>query len=151
MMDEVKRSLPIDIAVCAAAVSDFKPINKSKNKIKRKNKNLSKISLEKNADILEFLSKNNKARPGIVVGFSAETENVIQNSKLKIKEKYCDLIIANDVSKKDIGFNSDFNKVSLIDKNGKIKDIPRNKKSFIASTIAKIILDKLLMNDKNIN
>jgi len=151
MMDEVKKSLPIDIAVCAAAVSDFKPINKSKNKIKKKDKNLSKVSLEKNADILEFLSKNNKARPGIVVGFSAETENVIQNSKLKIKEKYCDLIVANDVSKKDIGFNSDFNKVSIIDKKGKIKNIPKNKKSFIASTIAKIILDKLLMNDKNIN
>ena len=151
MMDEVKKSLPIDIAVCAAAVSDFKPINKIKNKIKKKDKNLSKISLEKNADILEFLSKNNKARPGIVVGFSAETENVIQNSKLKIKEKYCDLIIANDVSKKDIGFNSDFNKVSIIDKKGKIKNIPKNKKSFIASTVAKIILDKLLMNDKNIN
>ena len=151
MMDEVKRSLPIDIAVCAAAVSDFKPINKSKNKIKRKNKNLSKISLEKNADILEFLSKNNKARPGIVVGFSAETENVIQNSKLKIKEKYCDLIVANDVSRKDSGFNSDYNKVSIIDKKGKVQSIPKNKKSFIANIIAKIILDKLLMNDKNIN
>ena len=151
MMDEVKKSLPTDIAVCAAAVSDFRPINKSINKIKKKDKNLSEISLKKNADILDFLGKNNKARPRIVVGFSAETENVIENSKLKIKEKYCDLIIANDVSKKDIGFNSDFNKVSLIDKKGKIKDIPRNKKSFIASTIAKIILDKLLMNDKNIN
>ena len=151
MMDEVKKSLPTDIAVCAAAVSDFKPINKSINKIKKKDKNLSEISLKKNADILDFLGKNNKARPRIVVGFSAETENVIENSKLKIKEKYCDLIIANDVSKKDIGFNSDFNKVTIIDKKGKIKNISKNKKSFIASTVAKIILDKLLMNDKNIN
>ena len=151
MMDEVKKSLPTDIAVCAAAVSDFKPINKSINKIKKKDKNLSEISLKKNADILDFLGKNNKARPRIVVGFSAETENVIENSKLKIKEKHCDLIIANDVSKKDIGFNSDFNKVTIIDKKGKIKNISKNKKSFIASTVAKIILDKLLMNDKNIN
>ena len=151
MMDEVKKSLPTDIAVCAAAVSDFKPINKSINKIKKKDKNLSEVRLKKNADILDFLGKNNKARPRIVVGFSAETENVIENSKLKIKEKYCDLIIANDVSKKDIGFNSDFNKVTIIDKKGKIKNISKNKKSFIASTVAKIILDKLLMNDKNIN
>ena len=151
MMDEVKKSLPVDIAVCAAAVSDFKPVNKSKNKIKKKDKISSKINLEKNPDILDFLSKNNKARPSIVVGFSAETENVIQNSKLKIKEKYCDLIIANDVSKQDIGFNSDYNKVSIIDKKGKVRSIPRNKKSFIANLIAKIILDKLLMNDKNIN
>ena len=151
MMDEVKKSLPTDIAVCAAAVSDFRPINKSINKIKKKDKNLSEVSLKKNADILDFLGKSNKARPRIVVGFSAETENVIENSKLKIKEKYCDLIIANDVSKKDIGFNSDFNKVTIIDKKGKIKNISKNKKSFIASTVAKIILDKLLMNDKSIN
>ena len=151
MMDEVKKSLPVDIAVCAAAVSDFKPISKSKNKIKKNNKNLNKIDLEKNEDILDYLSKNNKARPKIVVGFSAETENVIQNSKLKIKEKYCDLIIANDVSKKDIGFNSDYNKVSIIDRKGNVKSIPKNKKSFIASTIARMILDKLLINDKNIN
>ena len=151
MMNEVKKSLPVDIAVCAAAVSDFKPVNKSKNKIKKKAFNINNIRLEKNPDILDYLSKNNKARPKIVVGFSAETENVIQNSKTKIKEKYCDLIIANDVSKKESGFNSDYNKVSIIDKKGKIKSIPRNKKSYIANTIAKIILDKLLMNDKNIN
>ena len=151
MMEEVEKSLPVDIAVCAAAVSDFKPIHTSKNKIKKKDKSLSKIHLEKNADILDFLSKNNKARPRVVVGFSAETENVIRNSKLKIKEKYCDLIVANDVSKKSSGFNSDYNKVSIIDKKGKIKSIPKNKKSFIANIIAKIILDKILMNDKNIN
>ena len=151
MMGEVKKSLPVDIAVCAAAVSDFKPINKNKNKIKKNSPNADNIRLEKNPDILDYLSKNNKARPKIVVGFSAETENIIQNSKTKIKEKYCDLIIANDVSKKESGFNSDYNKVSIIDKKGKIKSIPRNKKSYIANTIAKIILDKLLMNDKNIN
>jgi phosphopantothenoylcysteine decarboxylase / phosphopantothenate---cysteine ligase len=151
MLDEVKKSLPVDIAVCAAAVSDFKPINKSKNKIKKNISNIDNIHLEKNPDILDYLSKNNKARPKMVVGFSAETENVIQNSKKKIKEKYCDLIIANDVSKKDSGFNSEYNKVSIIDKKGKIKLIPKSKKSYIANAIAKIILDKLLMNDKNIN
>ena len=151
MMNEVKKSLPVDIAVCAAAVSDFKPTSKNKNKLKKNEINFNKINLEKNEDILEYLSKNNKARPKIVVGFSAETENVIHNSKLKIKEKYCDLIIANDVSNKEIGFNSDYNKVSIIDKKGKVKSIPKNKKSFIASTIARIILDKILLNDKNIN
>ena len=112
---------------------------------------MNSITLEKNDDILDYLGKNNKSRPKIVVGFSAETENVIQNSKLKIKEKYCDLIIANDVSKKDTGFNSEYNEVSIIDKKGKVLSIPKNKKSFIANTIAKIILDKLLLNDKNIN
>ena len=151
MMSEVKKSLPVDIAVCAAAVSDFKPKKKSKNKIKKGGLNDSSLRLEKNADILNYLCKHNKSRPKIVVGFSAETENLIQNSKIKLKEKYCDLIVANDVSKKNSGFNSEYNKVSIIDKNGGVKTISKNKKSYIANIIAKIILNKLLINDKNIN
>ena len=83
--------------------------------------------------------------------FLQKQKTLFRTRKKKIKEKYCDLIIANDVSTKEIGFNSDYNKVFIIDKNGKIKSIPKNKKSFIAASIAKIILDKLLMNDKNIN
>ena len=68
-----------------------------------------------------------------------------------MKEKYCDLIIANDVSKKGTGFNSNYNKISIIDTKGEVKSIPRNKKSYIASFIVKVILDKFFMNDKNIN
>ena len=151
MMSEVKKSLPVDIAVCAAAVSDYKPIRKSKNKIKKDNEVLEAIKIERNPDILEYLSKNNRSRPRIVVGFSAETENVLKNSIKKIKEKYCDLIVANDISKEGIGFNSDYNKVSIINQKGKVISLPKNKKSFIANSIAKIILDKLLLNDKNIN
>ena len=151
MMNEVKRSLPVDIAVCAAAVSDYKPVNKSKFKIKKETSNLDNLKLEKNPDILEFLSKHNEFRPKVVVGFAAETEDVIRNSIKKIKEKYCDLIVANDISKKGIGFNSDFNQVSIINRKGKIQSIPKSKKSFIANKLAKIILDKLLVNDKNIN
>ncbi len=150
MMNEVKKSLPVDIAVCAAAVSDFKPAVKQKNKIK-KNSFSDILKLEKNPDILDYLSKTNKMRPKIVVGFSAETENIISNSKIKLKEKYCDLIVSNDVSSKNSGFNSEYNKVSIIDKKGKIKSISKNKKSYIADKIAKIILDKILINDKNIN
>ena len=150
MMNEVKKSLPVDIAVCAAAVSDFKPRVKQKNKIKKNNFN-DILKLEKNPDILDYLSKTNKMRPKIVVGFSAETENIISNSILKLKEKYCDLIVSNDVSSKNSGFNSEYNKVSIMDKKGKIKSISKNKKSYIADKIAKIILDKILINDKNIN
>ena len=151
MMKEVQKSLPVDVAVCAAAVSDFKPKIKSINKIKKNRSDLHNIQLEKNPDILSYLCKSNKNRPKVVVGFSAETQNVIKNSKAKIKEKYCDFIIANDVSSKSQGFNSDYNKVSIIDNKGKVRTIPRNKKSFIANKIAKIILDKLLINDKNFN
>ena len=101
-------------------------------------------------DILDFLSKSNRNRPKIVAGFSAETNNVIKNSTQKMKNKNCDLIFANDVSRKDIGFNSDFNKVSVIDQKGNIKIIPKNRKSFIANKIAHILLDKLL-DDRNFN
>ena len=151
MMNEVKEMLPVDIAVCAAAVSDFRPKNISNSKIKKQTNELNNLKLKNNIDILDYLGKNNKNRPKMVVGFSAETENLIKNSLLKLKNKYCDLIVANDVSKKHTGLSVDYNKVSIIQKNGKIENIPRNKKSYIASLIAKKILDKFLVDDKNIN
>ena len=150
MFNEVKKTLPVDIAVCAAAVTDVKPTQRNKNKIKKNYPNFKSINVIKNRDILEFISKNNKNRPRIVAGFSAETQNVNKNSFIKLKDKHCDLIFANDVSKKGIGFNSEYNKVSVIDKKGKIKTIPKNKKSFIANKIAQILLDKLV-DDRNIN
>ena len=151
MLEEVKKNLPVDIAICAAAVADFKPSKKNKNKLK-KNQNIFKsIDLENNQDIVEYLGKNNKNRPRIVVGFSAETENLNKNAIIKLREKNCDLIIANDVSKKDSGFNSDYNRVSIIDGNGNIKVLKRNKKSFIANKIAEVVLDKLLIDDRNFN
>ncbi len=148
MLEEVKRCLPVDIAVCAAAVSDFKPIKKTNNKIKR---NLVSIELKKNKDILEYLGKNNKHRPKIVIGFAAETENLTKNAVLKLRQKNCDLIIANDISKKNSGFNSDYNKVKIIDNFGKINVIKKNKKSFIANKIAEIIVDRLLVDDRSFN
>ena len=150
MLSEVKKTLPVDLAVCAAAVADFKPIQKHKNKLKKDKLNFESINFIKNNDILEFISKNNKSRPRIVAGFSAETHDVLGNSIKKLKNKHCDFIFANDVSIKDIGFNSDFNKVSVIDKTGKIKSIKKNKKSLIANIIAQILLDKLI-DDRNIN
>ena len=150
MLIEVKKTLPVNLAVCTAAVVDFKPIEKSKNKIKKDKLNLKSLNFVKNNDILNFLSKNNKNRPQIVAGFSAETESVIKNSTQKMKNKNCDVIFANDVSKKEIGFNSDFNKVSMIDQKGNIKILPKNKKSFIANKVAQILLDKLI-DDRNIN
>ncbi len=151
MLQEVKKSLPVDLAICTAAVSDFKPLRKSKNKLKKDQIKSNSIIIEKNRDIVEYLGKNNKNRPKLVVGFSAETQNLNRNSILKMRKKNCDLIIANDVSRKDIGFNSNFNAVSLIDNNGNIKLIKKNKKSLIAHKIVEIILDKFLINDKNFN
>ncbi len=151
MMRAVQGLLPVDIAICAAAVSDFKPKNKSQQKIKKNKIDFKSLDLEKNKDILEYLGKKNKFRPKILVGFSAETEKLIENSVEKLNNKYCDIIIANDVSKKDTGFNSDYNKVTIIEKNGKINNLPKNKKGYIAAKIAKKIIDKFLINDKNTN
>jgi phosphopantothenoylcysteine decarboxylase/phosphopantothenate--cysteine ligase len=151
MMLEVKKNLPVDIVVCAAAVSDFKPKKTNKNKVKKNNKNSMTLELIKNQDILNFLGKNNKLRPKIVVGFSAETENLVNNSIKKLEEKHCDIIIANDVSKKDTGFNSDYNEVLIIQKNGKIEKLKKSKKTFISSVVAEKIINKFLFDKKNIN
>ncbi len=151
MFEAVKKCLPVDIAICTAAVADFKPIKKSKIKIKKDNINLKSIKLEKNRDIVAFLGKNNKHRPSLVIGFAAETENLDKNAFSKLRQKNCDLIVVNDVSKKDSGLNSDYNRVSIIDNSGKIKVIKRNKKSFIANVIAEIVLDKILINDRSFN
>jgi phosphopantothenoylcysteine decarboxylase/phosphopantothenate--cysteine ligase len=150
MMLKVKDTLPVDLAICAAAVADFKPTIKKNKKIKKNEIESSSIILKKNIDILEYLSKNNRSRPRIVAGFAAETNNLTKNSLNKIRNKHCDFIFANDVSKKDIGFNSDYNKITMIDKKGGINHLPKNKKSFIANRIAQILLDKLL-NDRNFN
>ncbi len=150
MLKAVKKYLPTDVAVCTAAVSDFKPQKKQKSKIKKVN-TFKNLILEKTDDILDFLGKNNMYRPKLVVGFSAETENLIANSKIKMKNKNSDIMIANDVSRKDIGFDSDFNEVTMIDSNGKTFKIKKNKKSFIGSVIADHIISRLLLNDKNLN
>ena len=79
-------------------------------------------------------------RPKLVIGFSAETNNLIKNSEEKISKKHCDWIIANDISKSDIGFSSDFNEVSIIYKNKKNELISKRKKSEIAEEITKRII-----------
>ena len=150
MFEEVKKKLPTHIAVCAAAVSDFKPSLIKKNKIK-KDSNINEIKIEKNPDILSYLGKNNRYKPKLLVGFAAETEDLIKNSVKKMKEKFCDIIIANDISKKNIGFNSDLNEVTIIEKNGKTQKIQKNSKKFIASLIAKKIVDTFLLNEKSLN
>ena len=150
MLEAVKKRLPADIAVCAAAVSDFKPVLRKKNKIKKELK-FDEIKIEKNLDILSFLGKSNRHKPKLLVGFSAETDNLVKNSIKKMQDKFCDIMIANDVSKKEVGFNSDLNEVTIIDKNGKTEKIKKNSKKFIASVIAKKIIETFLSNEKSLN
>ena len=144
MLREAKKNLPSDVVICVAAVSDFKILNFKNKKIKKNNK--INLELEQNIDILRYLSNHNSLRPKLVIGFAAETENIIKNAQEKISRKHCDWIIANDVSKSDVGFESDFNEVSIIykDKN-KIDFLSKRNKSEIAEKIT----DKIIENFVN--
>ena len=135
MLNETIKNLPVDIAVFTAAVSDFKIKSYSDYKIK-KTENL-ELSLEKNIDILSYVSKHNSLRPKIVIGFSAETNDLEINSLKKLNSKNCDWIVANDVSKKDIGFNADDNEVSIFYKNKSSEKISKMNKSLIANELVK--------------
>jgi phosphopantothenoylcysteine decarboxylase/phosphopantothenate--cysteine ligase len=141
MYEKTMELLPCDLAIFTAAVSDFKVKKFNKEKIK-KNKDQS-FDLDLNPDILELVSKSNK-KPKIVVGFAAESENLFDNARSKLEKKGCDLIVANDVSNNEIGFESDFNEVHLFYKDKNIDDekIPKNFKSVIADELIKKITNK---------
>ena len=141
MFDAVIENLPVDVAIFTAAVADFKVKDISETKIK--NKENYNLSLEKNIDILKHVSNHNSLRPKLVLGFSAETNDIIKNSQKKINEKNCDWLIANDVSNQEIGFDSEFNEVNILYKNGKIENISKDKKSVIANKIVKKIVSNL--------
>ena len=106
----------IDAAICTAAVSDWK-INQSKRKYKKNENIFKKIKFKKNVDILESISNLKNFRPKIVCGFSAETNNLILNSRKKLLEKNCDLIFANKISSKFNPMGNQKNQISLIGKN----------------------------------
>ncbi len=142
MYKKTLENLPCDVAIFCAAVGDFKVKNLSEDKIK-KNKDIN-LDFEKNIDILKLISKNNN-KPKLVIGFSAETSNLHLNSKQKLQNKGCDWIIANDVSKKDIGFDSDFNEVSIFYKDKNVEDeiISKTYKSVVADEIVKRVINQL--------
>ena len=140
MFKATQKNLPTDIAIFSAAVADFKIDKKNKDKIKKR-ENLT-INLEKNVDILNYVSNHNSMRPKLVIGFAAETNNLDKNASSKLANKNCDWIIANDVSKKDSGFNSDYNEVTI-----HYKD-PQNKKEKLSfkkkSEISEEIVDRIV-------
>ena len=141
MFQATLTNLPADVAVFSAAVSDYKVKEKSEIKIKKQD-NLN-LNLEKNVDILNYVSNHNSLRPGLVIGFAAETNNLESYAIKKLNEKNCDWIIANDVSKSNIGFDSDFNEVSIFYKNNKSDKISYKPKSEISDEIVEKIIDHL--------
>ena len=140
MYDKTISILPADIVICSAAVADWRLIPEinnnhslnTKHKIKKSNHNLRFTTL-KNPDILETISKS-KLRPKLIIGFSAETENIIENAKSKLISKKLDLILANDVSQNKV-FGKDTNKVYVLTNNNCEEWSEQSKKS-VASNLA---------------
>ena len=141
MFRETLNNLPTDVAIFNAAVADFK-VKDIKNKKIKKSENLY-LKLEKNIDILSNVSNHNSLRPKITIGFAAESDNLEKNSKFKLEQKNCDWIIANDISDKTIGFDSDDNEVSIFYKNKESEKLSKKKKSLIASEIVDKIIAEL--------
>ena len=141
MFQATLRSLPVDVAIFSAAVGDYKPKEISKMKIKKQNK--LNLELEKNIDILNYVSNHNSLRPKLVVGFAAETNDLENYATKKLNEKNCDWIIANDISNKKIGFHSDFNEVSIFYKNKEIDNLTYKSKSEISDEIVDKIISHL--------
>ena len=126
-----------DIIIKSAAVADFRPKFYNENKIKKKENELN-IELEKTDDILKFLGENKK-KGQILIGFSMETTNVIENSKEKLIKKNLDMIVANNLKEKGAGFGTDTNKVTLITKNEN-KGLPLMSKEEVGNEIFNEIL-----------
>ena len=143
MLKATQENLPADVAIFSAAVADFRIKEKKNEKIKKHN--FSHLELEKNIDILNYVSKHNSLRPKLVIGFAAETNDIQENAQKKLIEKNCDWIIANDVSNNSIGFDSDFNEVSIFYKDKEIKNekLARKKKSEISEEITDRVIKQL--------
>ena len=138
MFEAVKNNFrDCDFIIKAAAVSDYTPVQVFDKKVKKQDGNLT-IEFQRTQDILKYVG-DNKTDKQKVVGFAAETNNLIEYAKEKIVKKNLDFIVANDISKKDIGFGSDDNEVYIIDRYDNIKKIDKNSKS----NIAKAIVDEI--------
>ena len=139
MFEAVKNNFKdCDFIIKAAAVSDYTPVQIFDKKVKKQDGNLT-IEFQRTQDILKYVG-DNKHEGQKVIGFAAETNNLIEYAKEKIVKKNLDYIVANDISKKDIGFGSDDNEVYIIDRHDNIKKIDKSSKN----NIAKAIVDEIL-------
>ena len=138
MFEAVKNNFKdCDFIIKAAAVSDYTPIQIFDKKVKKQDGNLT-IEFQRTQDILKYVG-DNKQEGQKIIGFAAETNNLIEYAKEKIVKKNLDYIVANDISKKDIGFGSDDNEVYIIDRHDNIKKIDKSSKN----NIAKAIVDEI--------
>tara|TARA_B100000941_G_scaffold198842_1_gene144279 strand:+ start:1174 stop:2352 length:1179 start_codon:yes stop_codon:yes gene_type:complete len=137
MYDAVFKNGPYNVAICAAAVSDWYVDNKNSKKIKKSFLKSPQISLKENPDILSDISKS-KNRPELVIGFAAETDDLIKNAKSKLNQKGCDIIVANKIDNKSSVFGNLENKVSIIS-NDKTVHWPKMSKAEIGEKLSDLI------------
>ncbi|MDH3792227.1 MAG: bifunctional phosphopantothenoylcysteine decarboxylase/phosphopantothenate--cysteine ligase CoaBC, partial [Rhodospirillales bacterium] len=142
MLAACQAALPVEVAVCAAAVSDWRVKTQSGQKLKKNGGAPPQIELAVNPDILASLSAAGNKRPRLVVGFAAETEKVVAHAKAKLKSKGCDWILANDVSPGTGIFGGADNLIHLIDGSG-VEDWPRMTKQEVAERLARRIAGAL--------
>jgi len=143
MLNAVKNIKNIDVAICAAAVSDWAIKNPSKNKIKKIEKNIPEIIFSLNPDILEYISNKKSNRPKLVIGFAAETNDLINNAKDKLKSKKCDWIVANNVLEDPDVFGGENNTVTLITRDG-IEPWDKCSKTDIAKKLSSKVIKEIL-------
>jgi phosphopantothenoylcysteine decarboxylase / phosphopantothenate---cysteine ligase len=123
MLARVEAALPVDIAIFAAAVADWRVASEGEQKLKKTEAAMPPLQLVENPDILATISKLQDRRPPLVIGFAAETEHLIDNAKAKLKRKGCDWIVANDVSPATGVMGGDRNTVHLLSRNGDAIDV----------------------------
>lgn len=139
MQKEVEKEFEdSDCLIMASAVADYRAKEIADQKMKKTDDEEITITFVKNPDILKEICKS-KRENQTVIGFCAESENLLENAKEKIKNKNCDFLIANDISRKDTGFSSDYNEVLILDKNGNIEKIDKALKTEIAKEILKLL------------
>lgn len=141
MLESVKNEFSqADALIMAAAVADFRVNNTSSQKIKKGEEDNLTLELVKNPDILKEISKIKRADQ-VLVGFCAESQDLIENAKKKIESKNLDFIVANDISDKEIGFNSDYNAVTIIDKFLNEVKIDKTSKKELAKVILREVFE----------
>jgi phosphopantothenoylcysteine decarboxylase/phosphopantothenate--cysteine ligase len=142
MLEECRRALPVDVAVCVAAVADWRPAEPGSEKIKKARGAPPTIRLVENPDIVASLAASEQARPGLVVGFAAETRDVVANAIAKREQKGCDWIVANDVSPATGTLGGDRNAVHLVTPAG-VEEWPAMDKLEVAERLVARIADRL--------
>ena len=141
MLAAVDEALPADILVAAAAVADWRVADEAAQKIKKiADTAVPDLNLVENPDILSTVSQPGPKRPGLVVGFAAETETIVEHARAKLAKKGCDWICANDVSTPRGTFGGDLNTVHLVTRGG-VEDWPTQSKHAVARQLATRIAD----------